>query len=302
MYLEYSCFDFTLLFNEEVFFSVPPAFVFRSVLGYQLKKLCCIATKTQCQDCHFRVNCAYASLFETILEKDNEVLAGRTRASHPYTIQVFHDAKKSYKEISFRIILLGKYIKFFPYVYFALQKAGEDGILKQRHVFTIKSIENDGKSILIKDDKIETNLPTFQWKFEDKNKETYEGDVLVQLLTPLRFKVAGKYTDNFEVKDFFDTIERRMLTLCSLYGKVEDFEIKGDVSSINMSNQNIKWEDQSHYSARQKKAMKLGGCIGDFTLSGSFSGRELALLEFAELFQAGKNTNFGLGKIDCWKK
>jgi CRISPR/Cas system endoribonuclease Cas6 (RAMP superfamily) len=93
-----------------------------------------------------------------------------------------------------------------------------------------------------------------------------------------------------------------MLTLCSLYGKVEDFEIKGDVSSIAMTNQNIKWEDQSHYSARQKKAMKLGGCVGDFTLSGSFSGRELALLEFAELFQAGKNTNFGLGKIDCWKK
>jgi CRISPR/Cas system endoribonuclease Cas6 (RAMP superfamily) len=48
--------------------------------------------------------------------------------------------------------------------------------------------------------------------------------------------------------------------------------------------------------------MKLGGVSGNFTLSGAFTGYERALLRFAELFHAGKNTNFGLGKIGVWEK
>jgi CRISPR/Cas system endoribonuclease Cas6 (RAMP superfamily) len=48
--------------------------------------------------------------------------------------------------------------------------------------------------------------------------------------------------------------------------------------------------------------MRLGGVTGSLVLSGVFSAYEYALLGFAELFHAGKNTNFGLGKMTVREK
>ena len=301
MFLNYKKFDFTLHFDKAIHFSVPPAFIIRSVLGYQLKKLCCISQKTLCQDCHFLENCAYGSLFETILEKDNDVLTGRNRASHPYTIQTSQNPQDKVDTIQFRLVLFGEYIRYFPYIYVALQNAGKEGLLKTRIPFTITSVLSANKTILLDEHTLDSNLKASTWNLNNEIDAIYEGELLVQLLTPLRFKVNGKYTDAFEAKDFFATLERRMVTLCSLYGSSED-ACSERLLTYTIQGRNIKWKDLRHYSARQKKAMKLGGCIGDFSLSGTFSKRDISLLEFGELFQVGKNTNFGLGEIKIWNK
>jgi CRISPR/Cas system endoribonuclease Cas6 (RAMP superfamily) len=62
------------------------------------------------------------------------------------------------------------------------------------------------------------------------------------------------------------------------------------------------WREYTHYSARQKQPMRLGGVTGTMLLSGVFSPYEYALLRFGEIFHAGKNTNFGLGKFAIWEK
>jgi CRISPR/Cas system endoribonuclease Cas6 (RAMP superfamily) len=85
--------------------------------------------------------------------------------------------------------------------------------------------------------------------------------------------------------------------LCSQYGHNDftgDYRFLGNWTVIK---QNLKWRDYSHYSARQKRTMRLGGLVGDFVLSGNFSSYECSLLQFAELFHGGKNTNFGFGKM-----
>lgn len=68
------------------------------------------------------------------------------------------------------------------------------------------------------------------------------------------------------------------------------------------TDRNLHWTDSTHYSARQKTAMELGGLTGTFKLAGRFSCVDAGLLEFARIANAGKNTNFGLGQLDFWAK
>ena len=145
---------FFLCFDTAVYADNSPVFVLRSVLGKQLRSMCCIARTNKCPTCLYNKTYAYATIFETILGQDNAVQPGRDRASHPFAV----------------------------------------------------------------------------------------------------------------------------------------------------SDVQVAWRDTTHYSARQKRAMALGGVQGKIRLEGEFSPFELALLEFNHICNAGKNTNFGLGQMDYWTK
>ena len=100
----------------------------------------------------------------------------------------------------------------------------------------------------------------------------------------------GKYTDALKQKIL--QFRASNGNTFSLYGQRMPEE---RLLTYTIQGRNIKWKDLRHYSARQK-AMKLGGCIGDFSLSGTFSKRDISLLEFGAV-SGWKNTNFGLAKL-----
>lgn len=97
-------------------------------------------------------------------------------------------------------------------------------------------------------------------------------------------------------------LARRAKTLCLLYGTYdESFDYYIEENRILLTERNCTWQDFSHYSSRQKDAMSLGGAVGNFKLSGTFTLFEQSLFDFAKIANAGKNTNFGLGQINFWK-
>ena len=295
----YQKYEIVLKFTDEICFTVNPVFLIRSMLGYNLRKLCCLSRKSVCTDCLYNKNCMYSWLFESIVPKDNEAVQSRDRASHPYVI--YTDEKINFgvpcRFFHFYLILLGKSTKYLPYIYASLVKAGEHGLDRKRISFKVESITVDGKNI-IHEDYVLPDIENKTWTFVPK--PGFCGEILVQLLTPLRFKAAGKYTADFSARDFFLCLSRRLSVLCRLYGEYDEekyFFPDGDIVVINAA---LSWTDSKHYSARQKKQINLGGIVGTFTLNGKFSEKELALLEFAKIFSAGKNTNFGLGRLDYW--
>lgn len=290
---------FGLKFSQEILFTTNPVFLIRSVIGYNLRKICCLSHSSVCPECLYNKDCMYSWIFESIISKDNDVLQNRDRTSHPYILYSDEKIKPGvkYSSFCFNMILLGKSIKYLPYIYASLVKAGEAGLDKSRTQFSIESVTVEGSEI-IRDSQIVPDKPEKIWSF--KTQPDVDGEVLIQLLSPLRFKAEGKYTTDFSARDFFLCLYRRCSVLCRLYGESDQEKYIFPQDNISITNKNLYWKDSKHYSARQKEQMKLGGVSGSFTLKGRFSEKELPLLEFAKIFGAGKNTNFGLGRLDYW--
>jgi len=306
MRVVYQKYIFKIHFKNLIAFDTSPVFILRSVMGMNLHRMSCISQDTICSECLYQKTCSYACIFETILPKENMELPGRTRASHPFILQLDKTIEKNYvtNSLQFSIILFGNYIEYFPYIYGSFVRAGINGLGKQRVPFDISDVLVQGKSILLDSNHLETNMPAVIWDSSDHNVTSQTGEILIQLLSPIRFKVEGAYTLDFEATDFMLCLLRRMKTICSLYGESDLASDKYDFENckFKITQRALQWKDNEHYSSRQHTAMELGGITGTFTLAGTFSQADLALLEFAKLFGAGKNTNFGLGKIDYWTK
>ncbi len=267
--------------------------------------MCCIAHQTKCPECMYNKTCAYAFLFETILEQSNAVIPGRDRASHPYAFtQGKQISGRTMQEYDFTITLFGKAIDYLPYIYAAFVRAGKNGLFKKRVPFEIQKILVEDKNILISPEQIDTTFSPKVFEYNSENASEKTGEILIELKTPLRFKVGGKYTSDFSANDFMNCLFRRMNTLCSLYGSSEiDKNYKYTPNeTLKITDKNLHWSDTCHYSARQQNTMELGGVIGTFKISGTFIQSDLQPLNFARIANAGKNTNFGLGQLDFWTK
>ena len=304
MYILYKNIGFTISLAKKTRFSIPVPFLFRSIIGYQLRKMCCIAHNVLCADCMFNATCIYGLTFESIVPKNNPALTGRDRISHPVIIDCDDFTGIELDSLVLNLVFLGSTIPYFPYFYHALKKGGESGITKERvpyQVSDITELSNTGKThSLMKDDyQIDTQLKPEQWEYnpETEMPAEQEKNFEITLVTPLRYKSRGGYAGRLADAEFAGCLHRRAQVLCSQYGRNDhsgEYRFSGNWT---ITEQNVKWRDFAHYSARQKKAMQLGGLVGDFTLSGKFTSYECSLLRFAELFHGGKNTNFGLGKI-----
>lgn len=303
MKVRYLSVTFCIKFNSSVEVDNPPLFVIRSVLGKNLRSICCISPQSTCPKCLYRQSCVYVFLFETILSQSNQVVPGRNRASHPFLLSgKMLPMETQLSEYQFTVTLLGKGIEYLPYIYAAFVQAGEQGMFKSRCPFTISDVQVNGKTILLKNNQLDMTGVSQEWNLE-LSRQDFNGEVLVELRSPLRFKRGGHYGGNFTALDFVKCLERRCQTIVGLYG-----EDSHELTHLNLNDalkivdQNLQWLDLGHYSKRQKNVMSLGGVVGTFKLEGTFSAYTQGLLEMGKIFNCGKNTNFGLGQMDYWMR
>ncbi len=304
MRLEFVPVDFKLQFLSPAQVDANPLFVLRSMMGKHLHSMCCISRSTRCCECMYHKTCAYAFLFETILPQENTILPGTDRASHPFSL-----SKRQFQRenpiagYDFTITLFGKASEYLPYIYAAFVRSGKEGIFKGRTPFVVEDVQVGGNSILIEENKLSTDYEKCEWTFDSRvlKDGARPREVFVELKSPLRFKFGGKYGTDFAAADFMGCLFRRAKTMCSLYGDFGD-ERYSPTADLEITERNVRWVNFRHYSARQKTRMELGGAVGHLKLSGCFTPFELALLEFNKVANAGKNTNFGLGQMDYWKR
>lgn len=308
MDLTYKKIRFILSLSKKVRFPRRAPFIFRSVIGYQLRKMCCIAHNNECSDCMFNATCIYGLTFESYIPKINAVLSGRNHISHPVIISVDDFMKEETDSVILEITFLGPTIPYFPYFFYALKIGGESGILKERISYQISDIveissTTEERSLMINEQQINTKIEPEIWEFDPKIMTNIKKSFIITLLSPLRIKKKDSYAwKQLVEEEFIRCLHRRAQVLCSQYGN-NDFSGEYQFSgNWTVTEKNLKWRDYVRYSTRQKKEMLLGGLIGNFTVSGDFSSYECAILQFAELFHGGKNTNFGLGKMKVQEK
>ena len=267
-----------------------PETVLGSVLGANLRRICCIVKSLDtCFDCELRNSCVYSWLFESPIDKESLSLNGRDKAPHPFVLE--YD-QISETEGKIRITLMGKAVYFAPYIISAFRNAGDYGLGRDRIHFAIESTTSDGKEFSGNRSEIENHLKEWKYgQFDCKEKNI----IGIELITPCRIKSNGKYLGRLLVQDILKSMQRRMVTLEEFYG--DPISPKLFDSFPYSLDDGQKWEERKHVSSRTSAKMSLGGVIGRIKISGNLDEYQKSLLLAGEVFHVGKNVAFGLGRI-----
>jgi len=136
--------------------------------------------------------------------------------------------------------------------------------------------------------------PKIEFKEKTKTLKTKKRAKVINLkfLTPLRMKKQNRFaTKDIELLDILLSIYKRHLDLQRLpYERV-----KLD-TSYKIVSKNLRYQELTRRSNKQKMTMNLGGLMGEMVIS-SVNKEVYDLLKIGEVIGVGKSTVFGLGKI-----
>lgn len=295
--MRYLAFVCHLKFAEPVRFTVNPLFMMRSVLGNSLRHECCLDLKRKCRDCEDSEHCTYCRFFEGVTADNSKGMKMQAYSLHQLEDISFRN--RYYEEFSFRIIIYGdSAVSFYPYVYLAMVNAGKRGLGKNRIPFDFQVVET---GLVRKHDSLSPADSAEEWSEAPEDYRPFSGQILLDLITPLRFQYKGHYGLDFTDEEFFRSLTRRMSGMLRTFGK-KQVEMRNAFERVYIERRRLRWSEYSHYSARQNGSMQLGGATGSVVLCGDFSSCDMMVLDFIDRFSAGKNVVFGLGNIEVWKR
>jgi hypothetical protein len=304
--IDYLIIDLKLDFTHAVRIDTYPGFVLRSVLGWQLKRMHCVMRDSPCENCPFSSTCAYAFIFESIIPKTTASLQGRDRASHPFRIWTDAIPGSIIKSLELHITLFGRARDYLPHVVYAFREAAATGLFKARTPAVLSSVMIEGQEILHGDRLLLHDLPPKKTELDVDKKDSLEKILIINCLTPLRFKTDGHYSVDFSGPAFVSSCLRRAFIMFEQYGHLDLNAQESLLQALRLGKEStypiiperyLRWVEFSHYSGRQKDSMQLGGVMGHFRLEGEASNLSWQAIELSTTLGAGKNCSFGFGNI-----
>lgn len=308
----YGRYHFTGIFEDDAVLPEYKGSTFRGVFGHALKKVVCALKRQECTDCLLRSQCLYVFIFET--PRENGESEGRKRIAdppHPYVIEPPESTQARYRKgepFSFDLLLFGRANEYLPYFIYAFDQMGKMGIGKRinerRAPFFLSEVTVDNAVVYRNEDgKIKNGaftidlMPPAEKIGNERPVETVE----VNLRTPLRLKYENRLEATLPFHVLVRAMLRRVSSLCRYYGNGEPpLDYRGLVErakDVGLASSCIRWVDWKRYSNRQEQAMLMGGMIGKATYQGNLA-EFFPLLQFCEKVHIGKQTSFGLGKIE----
>jgi len=284
----------------------------RGGLGKWLKKVTCVLRHTKCRDCPIRNSCAHGYIFETESIKPSSKQTINARP-HPIVLQLPYPTTFSTNEgdsFSFSIILIDMAQNFLPHIIYSLTKLGkEDGIgakAKQGFGrFEITSIKTD-ELIIYEKGNGDLTLPESSKTLDISNSNKAPvSNIEVHFLTPLRVKYKGKFQNRISFQLLLRTALRRISSLETFYGngepELDHSNLIYKAYEVDIQSEELKWQEVPRYSSRQKQKMMIGGVVGKVQYHGELE-QFLPFLKYCEAVHLGKQTFFGLGKIQLENK
>ena len=291
--------------------AVLPAYkgsTFRGLLGHALKRTVC-ALKTQtCATCILRRNCTYALVFETAHALPAPENGKISAPPHPMVLEPPLTEKNDFAAgdpLVCGMVLFGDLNRHLPYFIYAFDQMGRIGLGKSlngsRAGFTLESVTFGDKTIYSKTDgrvRVPDVLPVLDLA-PDQNKNP--DHVTLKLQTPFRIRTKTGQGPDLPFDLLMRSLVRRCTALFNTYGDGEPAlnypDLVKKACRVRLADNRLAWFDWQRYSSRQEKKMYMGGLLGEAAYQGDL-GPFLPFLRMAETVHAGKNTAFGLGKIE----
>lgn len=328
---------FSCVFQDEAVLPPYKGSTFRGAFGHALKKVVCALRRNDCDDCLLKSNCVYAFVFEShetdlpqhAITPDgihNQGAATQTRrriaaSPHPYVIEPFNSDRIHYRAgemFDFTLLLFGKANDYLPHFIYAIEQMGRLGIgkavkraetdatiEKTRGTFLLTSVAANDSTVY---DGVERRIANLGHAKElnimphdplgGENVTTIE----IALTTPLRLKYENRLQADLPFHVLIRAMLRRISALHQFYdGGEPPLDYRGLVErakDVATDVSNLHWYDWRRYSNRQDQAMLMGGMTGKITYMGKIH-EYLPLIRFCEQVHIGKQTSFGLGRIEA---
>jgi CRISPR-associated endoribonuclease Cas6 len=245
----------------------------RGAFGVSLKKVVCINPSFSCEGCFAKENCLFYEFFE---EKNR---------AHQYRF----DFALNPQNYDFSLYLFEEATQKLPYVVSAIHKMlTEQGLGKDRQTFGIEKITCNDKTIYeegtfnLKDIKPQT------FTIEELPKS-----VKLHLTTPLRMKYQNRLLNK---KPPLEPL------LYSIQNRLSEIKNQPKVKltftpHYKEKRADIRFHDQTRRSNRQRTKLQIGGILGEIEYE-EIDEKSLMLLKLGEILGVGKQTVFGMGKIE----
>jgi hypothetical protein len=306
----YGKYLFSSVFEDDAILPPYKGSTFRGVFGIALKKVVCALRKQDCKDCLLREKCVYSFVFETPVIRDE----GHKRIAappHPYVIEPPDNDRIHFQKeepFDFALILFGRANEFLPYFIYAFEQMGELGIGKKidgkRAGFSLRRVTSDDE-IIYSGETRSISAGNFVNALLIEDCVRYDlapvSRVDISLKTPLRLKFQNRLEVNIPFHVLTRAMLRRASSLHNYYGNEDPpFDYRGIVDrakTVEIADSSLRWFDWERYSNKQDQSMFMGGILGEVSYSGDLT-EFLPLLRFCEKVHIGKQTSFGLGKIE----
>lgn len=301
---------FHIQFTSEALLPEFKGSMLRGAFGHALKKVVCALRRHQCDDCLLAATCVYHFIFEASKTKpgsgpDRPRVAARP---HPFVLIPPDSSQRSYgvgSIFDFRLILFGRANDYLPHLIYAVEQMGchglgrgarnGQGLFKLIAVHSQDAIVYDGAS------KVLQQVPSQPCLELAEPPSEAVGRVKVKLLSPLRLKQHNQFQDSLPFQLLIRAALRRVSTLADAYGSGEPLlDYSGLIKragQVQTAHNDCGWVDLKRFSNRQDSAMLMGGLLGSIDYQGDV-GEFLPLLKYCEVTHLGKQTAFGLGRIE----
>ncbi len=302
--MDYSGYTFVCRFEDTARLPRFKGSLLRGMLGMSLRKAACALTRGECSGCLLASRCVYSLAFEATRPQGK----GPT-PPHPYLLDPPLDDRTDYapgEEFSLGLTLFGGMVANLPYFIYAFECMGHEGLggdkERGRARFTVRSVSNGAGPIYDSEHKVlERQAPARRLDVGHGSPGSAPSRLTLRLLTPLRIKNRNSFAAELPFHLLVRGMLRRIATMFTHFGGGEPaLDYPGLVRrayDVAVVEDATRWKDWTRYSSRQKQAMQFGGLVGSVTYAGDL-GEYLPLLEACKVLHVGKQSVFGLGRID----
>jgi len=256
----------------------PPYFtgsMLRGAFGYALKRVTCMNPSYRCEGCFATEKCLYYGFYE------------KQNIQHTYRL----DIGLNQKNFDFSLYLFAKSCHALPYVLSSLEMAlTQNGVGRERMTFEALQMEVNGVTVY-RDHAFSSQIDSAPCHIDIGD---YASDVKIKFLTPLRIKKGNKLTyDDITIEHILRSIYQRKQ---QIFDNEEVYSLDYEPTYIT-SVKIFEYKPLYRKSDRQGKKMVMGGVIGEMAVLG-LDKKSYELLKIGEIIGVGKQTVFGLGKIE----
>lgn len=296
---------FACRFTEDALLPAYKGSTFRGAFGGALKKVVCAVREKDCSRCLLAARCVYARVFENVGPAPGETVR-QAAPPHPYVIEPPARTQTRYAVgdlFEFTLLLFGEFTDYLPYFVYAFEAMGEQGLGGRRNHglgrYRLEAISCNSQSLYEAERRqLVPHAPTTLMLSPGAPAQ---GELCLRLLAPLRLKFENQLMAELPFHLLVRACLRRISSLFAAFGAGEpDLDYRGLVArarEVTVRDSRLRWHDWQRYSSRQEQTMLMGGMNGEILYRGDI-GEYLPLLELARELHLGKQTAFGLGRID----